>query len=465
MALLGGARDEVNKIKAELEIMKSFLEDAEIRGARSEVEKTWVTTVRNIAVEVESIVDDFTYNMNMQQSSNRFNQIVCTPKNFWMKHRISKNLQKINTRIRDIPERNQRYGVDRLEGTGSHDNRVKIHGESSLFKKDDLVGIVHAEHKLVGWLLNGQPQRTVISVVGMAGSGKTTIVASTFNSETVKRHFDCHAWITVSQTYTINDLLRTMIEEFYRVARKDMPSDIGSISYRGLMEILVNYLQSRRYVVILDDVWNINLWSEISGALPKGLKGSQVMLTTRKEDIAVLSFGVESHVNCVEPLKESDAWDLFCLKAFSRRSMRSCPQELKSIAKVLVQKCKGLLLGIVALGALMSTKLMESKWRRMYNSLNWELSNNPMLEFAKSILLLSFKDLPCRLKHCFLYCCIFPEDYVIQREKLLRLWIAEGFIDQVRGVTLEERAESYLMELVCRSMLQVVEKDSRGRIC
>ncbi|CAL2267103.1 unnamed protein product [Prunus armeniaca] len=72
----------------------------------------------------------------------------------------------------------------------------------------------------------------------------------------------------------------------------------------------------------------------------------------------------------------------------------------------------------------------------------------------KSILLLSFNDLPYRLKQCFLYCCLFPEDHVIINHRLIRLWIAEGFVEHVKGVTPEEVAKSYIMELVFRNMLQ-----------
>ncbi|VVA21046.1 Hypothetical predicted protein [Prunus dulcis] len=72
----------------------------------------------------------------------------------------------------------------------------------------------------------------------------------------------------------------------------------------------------------------------------------------------------------------------------------------------------------------------------------------------KSILLLSFNDLPYRLKQCFLYCSLFPEDHVIRNNRLIRLWIDEGFVEHVKGVTPEEVAKGYLMELIFRNMLQ-----------
>jgi disease resistance protein RPM1 len=142
-----------------------------------------------------------------------------------VRHQIATKLQKINKKIKAIPEMNQRYGVDRIEGTSSKDNHkwVVRHGESSLFfKEDELVGIENKRQLLMGWLMDGEPQQTVISIVGMGGSGKTTLVANTYNNDAVKRHFECYAWITVSQVYDIEDLLRSMIKEFHESRKEEI---------------------------------------------------------------------------------------------------------------------------------------------------------------------------------------------------------------------------------------------------
>ncbi|XP_039013215.1 disease resistance protein RPM1-like [Hibiscus syriacus] len=49
----------------------------------------------------------------------------------------------------------------------------------------------------------------------MGGLGKTTLIANNFNKQVVKQHFDCCAWITVSQQYVVTGLLKSMIEELY----------------------------------------------------------------------------------------------------------------------------------------------------------------------------------------------------------------------------------------------------------
>ncbi|KAL7235048.1 hypothetical protein ACSBR1_018516 [Camellia fascicularis] len=240
------------------------------------------------------------------------------------------------------------------------------------------MGIEDGKKQLLGWLMDKEaPQRTVISMVGMGGSGKTTLVAQAYNSQIVKRQFDCYAWITVSQTYVVDNLLRSMIKEFYRGAKEAIPMDLISMSYRELIEMITNFLQLKMYVSLLVE----------------GL-GSRVILTTRKEDVASSSFGVKSRVHYIKLLGVSDAWNLFCTKAFSNNPNRCCPQNLKTLAQDLVAKCDRLSFAIVALGGVMSSKYLESNCRKMYNSLSWELSNNPGLEVVKTILSLSFNDLP-----------------------------------------------------------------------
>uniref|UniRef100_A0A2N9J2C6 Uncharacterized protein n=1 Tax=Fagus sylvatica TaxID=28930 RepID=A0A2N9J2C6_FAGSY len=299
----------------------------------------------------------------------------------------------------------------------------------------------------MGWLMDGEPQQTVISIVGMGGSGKTTLVANTYNNDAVKRHFECYAWITVSQVYDIEDLLRSMIKEFHESRKEENPPDLSSMNYKLLVKMLANYLEKKTYLLVIDDVWDTNLLDEVKISLRDSCLGSRIILTTRKEDVACYHLGGKCHVHHIQLLQKEEAWELFCKKAFSSSPNGSCPLDLKSFAQELVGKCEGLPLAIAALGSLMYSKNM-SQWNEIYNSLNWNLTNNPKLEAVKSILLLSFNDLPYQLKHCFLYCSLFPEDNKIRRKRLVKLWMAEGFIEQVKGSTPKEATESYLAELV-----------------
>ncbi|PON76288.1 NB-ARC domain, LRR domain containing protein [Parasponia andersonii] len=466
VSLLREFQVELEEIKNELEYMESFINDFKSKKGLSDVEKTLVKTVKEKAHDIVDIIDEYTYYTNKKLSWNMFNKAIHFQETLTAKHQLATKLQDMKRTIKEMGERNNRYyGSERLDQQGNMSDYdanwvTKSTGELALFQSDgDLVGIEEAKHELLDLLLRGGLDRTVISVLGMGGSGKTSLVASLLRSPEVKKHFSgFYAWITVSQTnYTIDNLLRSMVKEFDEREGKDINlHELNNMNQTELVKMIINKLQGKRYLVVLDDVWEIdNLWLVLRPAIFANTLGSRIILTTRKEDIANFSFGVRSHAYNLKPLPENKAWELFWKKALPHNPDK-CSGELEQIARRLIKKCGGLPLGLAALGALMSTKKLETgEWRVVLHRLNWELNNNPRLNVVRSILLLSFYELPYRLKQCFLYCCIFPEDYVFNQGRLIRLWIAEGFVEWGRGVTQEKMAERYVIELVHRCMIQV----------
>ncbi|KAF6992865.1 hypothetical protein CFC21_009819 [Triticum aestivum] len=221
-------------------------------------------------------------------------------------------------------------------------------------------------------------------------------------------------------------------------------------------------LEDKKYLIVLDDVWAPEAVNDIFGALVQNLKRSRVLVTTRIDEVA--NHALQDRRITLEALSKDDSWELFCKMGFSRDTNYKCPIELAKLARGIVSKCKGIPLAIVTVGRLLFVRDKTREQFKRRDQLDWELANHPSMEHVRNILYLSFIYLPTSLKSCFLYCSLFPEDYLFHRKKLARLWIAEGFIEE-RGVsTLEEVAEGYMEELVHRNMLQLVERNSFGRI-
>ncbi|WOL11599.1 disease resistance protein RPM1-like [Canna indica] len=197
-------------------------------------------------------------------------------------------------------------------------------------------------------------------------------------------------------------------------------------------------------------------------AFPDNKRGSRIVITTRSDEVAKLAN--EENVLVLRELKEDEAWDLFCQKAFWQEQDKSCPGILKKIGQDIVKKCEGLPLAIVAIARLLSLKRKTKyDWERFQKKLSWEFINNQSLRHAEHVLSLSYDDLPSYLRNCFLYCSMFPDEKMT-RTKLIRLWVAESFIQDRGTQTMEEVAEEYLKELVQRSMLYVVERNSFERV-
>jgi disease resistance protein RPM1 len=165
----------------------------------------------------------------------------------------------------------------------------------------------------------------------------------------------------------------------------------------------------------------------------------------------------------METLGELHSRILFFKRIFG--SEDHCPDMLKKVSSEILKKCGGLPLAIISISSLLASKpIVREEWEKVKRSIGYALENNQSLEGINSILSLSYNDLPPNLKTCLLYLSVFPEDYEIERERLVRLWIAEGFISEERGKSQYEVAESYFYELINKSMVQPLGLDYTGEV-
>ncbi|KAL7176949.1 hypothetical protein ACSBR2_030309 [Camellia fascicularis] len=466
--LLRGVRKEMVSIKAELERIHSFLKDAESRAETGdEGVKIWVKQVRQVAYRIQDVIDEHILLVLPKQPGlfGSLHKVTRTITKLKPRHEIASQIQDIKTTIREIQEGAVRYGFS--TSTSSEHSSITKNNMwydprlASLFMGDEeVVGIESPKYELISRLVDqNQSQRAVISMVGMGGIGKTTLAKKVYDSQEVVAHFNCKAWITVSQSYKPEEL-KTMIEQL---------SGIYVLPDEGIESLIVKlrgYLSKKRYVIVFDDVWETDFWGSIRHALPKNSEGSRVIITTRSEQVATFCKDTSvDHVHELEALSEEKAWELFCKKAFQLDFEGHCPSELEEVSHAVVRKCQGLPLAIAAIGGLLSTKKKGiSEWQKFYGSMHSELERNPNLTSIRKILLFSYNDLPHYLKSCFLYFGLMPEDYSIRCGRLIRLWIAEDFIEKQNGKTLEEVAEEYLTELIHRRSVQVSTTKFDGRV-
>ncbi|KAK2662630.1 hypothetical protein Ddye_001204 [Dipteronia dyeriana] len=466
LQLLNGSREEVVYAKGELERMKVFLRIADTLEDTDEEVKVWVKQIREVAHDIEDVVDEFTLLLAHNHGDGFYgflHKFSCCIKNIKARYRIAYQIQGINTRIKNICQGHQRLLRKFClpeQGNTWNDRR----GDALLLDKSDLVGIDEPKKKLVGWLVEGGSGRKVVSLAGMGGLGKTTLAKQVYDHSQVKKHFVIHAWITVSRSFKMEEILKDMVQQLFQAIRKPAPKGLDGMTIDRLKRMIKFFLQERRYLIILDDVWHINEWDAIKYALPSNDYGSRVMLTTRNADLAFSSrIESEGRVYNLEPLKQEESWTLFCRKTFYGNS---CPPHLEEICRYILKKCEGLPLAIVAIGGVLATKDKRriDEWEMVRRSFGAEIEGNDKLMNLRKVLSLSFNDLPYYLKSCFLYLSIFPEDHLVEHMRLVRLWTAEGFVEAKEGKTLEEVAEDYFNELLNRSLMQVVGTTSYGRV-
>ncbi|XP_030942866.1 putative disease resistance RPP13-like protein 3 [Quercus lobata] len=226
-----------------------------------------------------------------------------------------------------------------------------------------------------------------------------------------------------------------------------------------LKSVLFKCLKDKRYLLVMDDIWKIEAWNEVSVAFPNNFNGSRILITSRIKEVALHASGLNNSIPPILPyelpfLDKDKSWELFSKKVFRRGT---CPLELETLGSEMVKSCHGLPLAIVVLGGLLANKEKSHRtWLKYVGHVNSYLTEDR--SSCIDILALSYNHLPRRLKPCFLYFGIYPEDFEIPVRQLFQLWIAEGFIQQIGNRNMEDIAEDYLEELIDRSLIQIATK-------
>ncbi|KAM3196349.1 hypothetical protein ACQJBY_072181 [Aegilops geniculata] len=458
----------MNRLVRELSVMHDVLCQMDIRNHNNAIYESWLEGVRKVAHDMEDMVDEYLYLVGQEHD------IGCCfylkkgfrkPSSLVSLNRIAFKVKQIEKDLTHLAETKNRWVTQINNGDTNNSNYIvrRAQDQANMARSlddEDLVGVNENREKLEKWLANDDLGHSVIALLGMGGLGKTALAANVYKKEREK--FQCHAWVSISQTYSREDVLRNIIKELSR-------DKVSGLSYTAGMDVpcleetLKRFLEHQKYLIVLDDVWTPESFDDLSRVLTHNDKGSRLIITTREARVA--AHASQGHILTLEALLADKARNLFCKKAFSRDTNHECPMELKPLSEEIVSKCKGLPLVIVLVGSLLRVrdKTVE-EWRRINVQLSWELINNSSLSDIRNVLYLSFIYLPTRLKGCFLYCSLFPEDYLFKRKQLVRLFIAEGFIEERGESTLEEVAEGYLKELIDRNMLQLVKRNHFGRM-
>ncbi|KAL9267697.1 Disease resistance protein RPM1-like protein, partial [Drosera capensis] len=489
---LSGPGREFKGIAKELKSMQTFLMGAEGMAEDDPSANNWVTEVRSIAYRIEDVIDEYMMVQETEhQSSNIISKVARSAQHMPALHRLAISIKDIKAEVIDVNRRKESYNFKKYlaePGDSSSSGRGAAAAYpsqvSSLCAEDcDLVGINDRKADLIKLLDPDGEYSTcsVIALVGMGGLGKTTLARRVYKDGAVGSNYPFRAWITVSQSYSPITLLRDIMRQFREAGKATVrintraepheePQDTADIP--TLIDNLRNFLIDKRYFAVFDDVWNFELWDYIKSALPDQGNGSKILITTRDEAVAAAwkrsSYSCKNYVYKMQPLSSEEAWNLFCNMAFQGDYNKLCPTELLPLSLEMVSRCEGLPLAIVAIGSLLSTKrktLLEGQ--SLHKNLGFHLQNNSRLKDIRRILFLSYHDLPYYLKPCFLYFGMFPEDYSISRGRLVRLWAAEGFLERGRGKLtaeeVDEVAEEYLSQLICRNLIQVSKWDFTGQ--
>ncbi|XP_020087398.1 disease resistance protein RGA2-like isoform X2 [Ananas comosus] len=323
----------------------------------------------------------------------------------------------------------------------------------SVVDEKTIVGRDGDKEKIVKLLLEtgGDHDVSVIPIVGLGGLGKTTLAQLAFNDGRVtgQQRFDLRVWVYVSTNFDMKKIAKAVIDE-----TEEKCNDLDNPD--AVARCLVRICSQKRFLLVLDDVWNEDpdKWKELKVVFKDGKKGSKILVTTRSEKVATIMKTVEPHR--VKGLSDDDCWTLFKRRAFDNGEENGYPN-LVAIGQQIVKKCSGVPLAANALGSMMLFKRTEDAWSAIRDNEIWSLKEETTILPS---LKLSYIQMPSALKQCFAYCSIFPKDYEIDKDDLIRQWIALGFISSNETWTsMEDIGNEYFNDLLWMSFLQDVEDE------
>ncbi|XP_073278533.1 putative late blight resistance protein homolog R1A-10 [Primulina huaijiensis] len=315
-------------------------------------------------------------------------------------------------------------------------------------EQEKLVGVRNDLIQIMDRVTGYESNLQIIPIVGTGGIGKTTLARNVYSDLLIEQHFDVRHWATVSQEFRVREVLQGLL----------CKEGEATEHAETLIERVYKNLKNRRYLFVLDDMWHDEVWDRVRRAFPDDNNGSRIIITTRLSDVASAVDSL-SPLHRMEFLNEDQSWDLLRERVYGQEH---CPRQLEEVGKLIARNCKGLPLTIVVIAGLLKVNKTKDYWASVAKNINEAIATNDDKFFA--ILSLSYDNLPHHLKACFLYMGIFPEDYMIPANKLIKLWVAEGFLKPSRSENLEEVAEEYLVDLVNRNLVLVTKKRSNGGI-
>ncbi|GLT55753.1 hypothetical protein SLA2020_288460 [Shorea laevis] len=462
--LAWGLEKELSKLRQSLILIQSVLQDAEEKQRSEATIRHWLQGLKDVAYDMVDVLDGVDYEELQQkvvtQSQVKRVRNFFSPSNpiafrFNMANKIKKINESLVKVTRDavfpLLTRNKSPRV----GKSQPDTHSILDLKFESRRDEDVTEIVN----LLTEQRSHQHPISVISLIGMAGVGKTTLAKLLYKEIETKKMFDVVAWVCVSDDFDEKIILNGMLEH--------LGHDAGGINNMNvLLKKLEEKTEKKTFLLVLDDVWEDDsaIWATFSGRLSNFVKtsGNSIVVTTRKEAVASsIAKYLPLHRHHLKRLSDDDCWLIIKEKVFGSTEASITDQQLEAMGRDIAEKCGGLPLIANVLGGTMRNGKGIDGWLSIKDKIVWNLEDFDQIKF---VLKLSFDHLPSDLKKCFSFCSIFPKDFNFKKDDLVQHWMAQGYLHSSSQEMMEDIGNKYVSDLISNCLFQDVERDRYGNI-
>ncbi|KAG6655221.1 putative disease resistance RPP13-like protein 1 [Carya illinoinensis] len=448
-----GLEKKLDKWRDTMSTIQKVLGDAEEKELHSEntAVKEWLEDLKDLAYDVEDVLDEFATQASRRKLKGKNQATTSKVRNLipayfsGLGSRLESNIKEISTRFEVLAARKEKLNLRENVDRRPHGIRGPLAPTSIM--NEIVYGRDGDKKALLDLLLSqgSSDKVSVIPIIGMGGIGKTTLAQFVYNDEEVKSLFKLRAWTCVSEDFDAIRVTKAVLKSLSGQSNDD--NDLNLLQIK-----LSEVLKGKKFLVILDDLWNDRYhdWTILFTPFEAGAPGSVVIITTRNREVANTTRTTEAYQ--LDLLSNDASVSIFTQHAFGARDFSSHPH-LKDFGDEIVRKCKGLPLAAKVLGGLLRLNQDRDAWEEILNSEIWNI-----LEQRREIvpaLMLSYYHLPSHLKRCFAYCSILPKDYEFEEKEVVLLWMAGGLIQpQQKEKEMEDLGSKYFQDLLARSFFQ-----------
>ncbi|KAJ1384864.1 Virus X resistance protein-like, coiled-coil domain [Sesbania bispinosa] len=451
-----GVMDELENLNRTLESIQVVLSDAEQRQDQDPTIGHWIRRFKQVLHEADDLFDDLAIKHTRRRvNGHTHSKLVSNLRDFFSSknplifcHMLARKVEKIRKKFGDVAEDMSKLKLNPSLVILKQNENDHWRETSSFVLKSDIIGREENKNEIIELLkqTNTNQNVSLIAIVGMGGLGKTALAQLVYNTAQEHKLFDKWMWVCVSDDFEVKTVVKKMLKSLNNNTLGDLEVDI-------LQKMLQEELNGKRYMLVLDDVWNESQlkWNALRTHLMCGGEGSKVLVTTRSTMVSQI-MGVNSPF-VLKGLTKEQSWTLLKKLTFGEDASRMNPN-LESIGERIAEKCGGVPLAIRTMGGILQTiNEEEDQWLSILNGDVWRLCKEK--QSIMPVLKLSYQHLPLELRQCFAYCYLYPKDWEIEKDELIHLWMAQGYLERSNKTqSMEDVGNQYIKILLMRSFFQ-----------